>query len=192
MRQTLLFFVAMIFLMGEYTFAQGKKFDSTVKVGRIGYHVATNNKNPDLNDVAIKLSGFEKEARGMDFYTRGRVTGISIDDLNTDGFYDLVIFVYGGLSGEFGSVYVLMSQENKSLIPVILPDPMLDGKINQGYKGYDEFTMLDGTILRKFPLYKSGDEKGKPTGGSRVVQYQIVRDDEKVYKFQMLRTYEVK
>ena len=128
----------------------------------------------------------------MDFFARGRVTGAQIDDLNTDGFYDLVVYVYSGPSGEFGTVYALMSQENKSLLPVLLPDPMLDGKINQGYKGYDEFSMLDGTILRKFPIYKTGDEKGKPTGGFRVVQYQTVRDEQQVYKFQVLRTYEVK
>jgi hypothetical protein len=46
--------------------------------------------------------------------------------------------------------------------------------------------------LRKFPIYKAGDEKGKPTGGARVVQYQAVRDEKQGYKFQMLRTYEVK
>ena len=188
----MILFIAMILFTGELTLAQVKKFDSTVNVGRVGYRVSTNNKNPERNEVLVKMNGFDKEARPVEFYARGRVAGARIDDLNTDGFPDLLIYVFSGSSGEFGTIYVFISQENKTLVPVLLPDPMLDGKLNQGYKGYDEFSMLDGTILRKFPIYKTGDEKGKPTGGSRVVQYQAARDEQQGYKFEILRTYEVK
>jgi len=193
MKYRLILFVLFIFFSGESIRAQFGKFDSTARSGKISYRVICNNKNVDRNEVIVKLGGFEKEARSAwDFFARGRVTGIYMDDVNNDGFFDLLVTVYSGPNGEFGTMYTFASQENKSLITFLLPDPMMDGKLNTGYKGYDQFSMLDGTVLRKFPIYKAGDEKGSPTGGYRVAQYQAVREEQRGYKFQLLRTYDTK
>ena len=184
--------VAAVLVYSANASAQFKKFDSTLSMGRVGYRVSCNNKSEDRNEVIIKLYGFDKDARGMDFYLRGKLKGAIIDDLNNDNYPDLILFVNSGPEMEFGSVYAIVSKENKSLIPFTLKDVMLDGKLSPGYKGYDSFSMMEGTLMQKFPIYKPGDEKDKPTGGSRVVQYQVVNDDAGGLKFQVLRSYDVK
>jgi len=73
-----------------------------------------------------------------------------------------------------------------------LPDVMLDGKIKEGYKGHDQFSLLEGMLMQQFPIYKPGDDKDKPTGGKRVVQYKIAGSGESGYTFKMLRFYETK
>jgi len=69
---------------------------------------------------------------------------------------------------------------------------MMDGKMNVGYKGHDEFTLLEGAILRRFPLYNPGDDKDKPTGGKRVIQYKIAPAGNGSFKFSILRSYDTK
>jgi len=69
------------------------------------------------------------------------------------------------------------------------------GKINTGYKGHDQFILMEGNLLQKFPIYKPGDDKDKPTGGTRVVLYQLTKTDSggdngPNYKFNLVRTYD--
>ncbi len=111
---------------------------------------------------------------------RGRVAKAEIDDLNSDGYPDLVLYVYTDSSAIFGTVYAFVSKQNKSFIGCILPDPMMDGKINEGYKGHDQFSLMEGYLLDKFPIYKTGDDKDKPSGGTRVILYQLVPDEGEV------------
>lgn len=176
-------------------FSQYKKFDSTVKIGKAGYRVICSNKNPDKNYISIKLIGFDNSNGGggdIDLSLLGRVKKIEVDDFNNDGFPDLVIYVFNGANGEMGNVFSVSSEENKSLKPIIFPDIRDDQKLSDGYKGYDDFYLLNGTLFRSFPVYKPGDVAGHPTGAKRVIQYGVVPGDRGVLKFKVIRSFEEK
>jgi hypothetical protein len=172
--------------------AQFRKIDTTLKIGKVGYHVKCFNKSAEKNELSVKPEGFDNSAREMDFFIKGRLAKVEIDDLNNDGYPDLVVYLYTGDEGVIGMVYAFMSVENKSISPAVLPDVMLDGKIKEGYKGHDQFSLLEGMLMQKFPIYKSGDDKDKPTGGTRVIQYQITGSGDTGYRFKMVRFYETK
>jgi hypothetical protein len=165
------------------------KIDTTVKVGKVGYKVTCKNKKFDENQLDVRPIGFDNEAKEQDFMLRGRVAKAEIDDLNSDGCPDLVLYVYTDSSATYGTVYAFVSKQNKSFIGCILPDPVMDGKVNEGYKGHDQFSLMEGYLLDKFPIYKAGDDKDKPSGGTRVILYQIVSDEDR-FKFQKMRTYD--
>jgi hypothetical protein len=183
-------------LYGAATDAQVSfnKIDSTLKIGKVGYRVTCRNKNVEVNDLSVRPIGFDGSAREMAFPLRGRVLKAEIDDLNSDGYPDLVLYVYSDSAGAFGTVYAFLSQGNKSMTGCVLPDPMMNGKINTGYKGHDQFILMEGNLLQKFPIYKPGDDKDKPTGGTRVVLYQLAKTDNgdngTTYHFDMVRTYD--
>jgi len=183
----ILFLSGMLLSFLEPMQAQIKKFDSTLVNGKVGYRVSTNNKNSTDNEVQVKLIGFDKSSRGFDFFVRGRVVKAELDN---DGFSDLLIYVYSGKDGEFGSVYAFTSEENKTVAAFALPDVLLDGKLKTGYKGHDQFSLMEGTLMQKFPLYKPGDEADKPTGGNRVIQYQVAKGEDGRLKFKVLRSYD--
>jgi hypothetical protein len=169
------------------------RIDTTVKIGKAGYRVECKNKKYDENLLSVRAIGFESSAEGMreaNFMIRGRVARAEIDDLNSDGFPDLVLYVYSDSSAIFGTVYAFVSKANKSFTGCVLPDPMMDGKINEGYKGHDQYSLMEGYLLDKFPIYKTGDEKDKPSGGTRVILYQIVADAGERFKFLKVRTYD--
>src|ERR1700743_1615309 len=81
------------------------RIDSTLKIGRAGYRVECRNKNVDANLLTVKPIGFDGSAREISFPLRGRVTKAEIDDLNGDGFPDLVLYVYSDSNAVFGTVY---------------------------------------------------------------------------------------
>ena len=166
------------------------KMDTTVKIGKAGYRVECKNKNYDQNQLSVRPVGFDNAAREANFIIRGRVEKAEIDDLNSDGYPDLVLYVYSDSSAIFGTVWAFVSKANKSFTGCALPDPMLDGKINEGYKGHDQFSLMEGYLLEKFPIYKTGDDKDKPSGGTRVILYQLVPDEGARFKFLKVRTYD--
>lgn len=166
------------------------KIDTTVKVGKVGYHVLCKNRKYDQNELSVRPVGFDNAAKEMDFIIRGRVAKAEIDDLNGDGYPDVVLYIYMDSSAVYGTVYAFVSKANKSIIPCFLPDPVMDGQINQGYKGHDQFSLMEGYLLEKFPIFKAGDDKDKPSGGMRAILYQLVPDEGDRFKFQKVRNYD--
>lgn len=167
-----------------------EKIDTTMKVGKTGYRINCRNKEVGENQMSIRPIGFESPAnQGMNFPVRGRISKAMVDDLNGDGVADLILFIYTDSAAIHGTVLAFISDGTKSIVPAGLPDVALDGKLNGGYKGHDQFSMLEGTLLQRFPIYKPGD-KDAPTGGNRVIQYQLSKVEGGGYKFAEMRSYD--
>jgi hypothetical protein len=169
--------------------AQAKKIDTTAYFGEAGYRVSCTNKKEDDNFISIMPKNFKNTARDITFGVRGRLTSIIVDDLNDDGFPDLMLIVYSGPKHEIATIYGISSKENTELAQVYFPDVYSDSKLREGYKGYDEFTIVAGSLLRSYPIFKPTDTD-KPTGGTRVVQYKIVTGERGGLTFKALRNYE--
>ena len=190
------FFLIGLFAVTGFTYSKGqgivRKIDTTVKVGVAGYRVACNNKSPEKNVISVKPVGFDNEARETQFFVKGRVEHVEIDDFNNDGFPDLIIYSLGGpMPTDYVNVYIILSQGNKSFMAAYFPDLLDDAKLREGYKGQDQFNLMEGTVLRSFPIFKPEDSANKPTGGKRVIQYKMMFKDGG-YRFKVIRTYETK
>lgn len=168
------------------------RIDSTMKIGKAGYRVDCRNKSIASNQLTIKPVGFESGARDISFTIKGRVASAQIDDLNRDGYPDLLITIFVDSNATSGTAYAFVSDGNKEIVPCVLPDPAMNSKISSGYKGHDQFTLMEGTLLHKFPIFNPKDEKDKPTGGNRVVMYQLAKAENGGYKFSMIKSYDTK
>jgi len=172
-------------------YAQVRKIDTTAKMGDSGFRVTCKNKNDNLNTVNVSFVGVKNAQRDVDLSAPGRVTKVIADDLNNDGLPDLVMCVYGGLNGETGTIIGIAGAAEGTMVPVFFPDIYLDPKNREGYKGHDEFTVIGGTLLRKFPLYLPADTTGMPTGGKRTIQYNVTSEQGHL-KFTIARSFVTK
>jgi len=179
-----------IFFIAINAQAQTKKFDTTVKFGDKGYRVVCNNKDPDKNDVNISPINLKVNSQNPTFTIHGKVTKAMTDDFNDDGRPDLALCVFSGVDMNQGSIVAISYTADNSFEAIYFPEIFLDAKIREGYKGHDEFSVLTGTLLRKFPIYLSTDT-GKPTGGTRTVQYKAMQDNGHL-TFKVLRWFDVK
>jgi hypothetical protein len=174
-------------------FAQSKRIDTTLKIGNAGYRIICGNKDIETNELEIRPIGFDHEAHGSMMYIKGRVLRSEIDDLNNDGFPDLMIYTYTVAPPRewYGNAYAIISLSNKSFTIARLPDVMLDAKYKDGYRGRDEFSLLEGKLMRKFPIYKPDDKDGA-TGGRRVIQYQLSGTEDTGFRFTVQQSYDTK
>ena len=102
----------------------------------------------------------------------GSLTGSEVEDLNSDGRPELLLYVTSAGSGSYGSVLAWSASKGHTLLPITMPE--LSGKLAQGYMGHDQFAVVETTLMRRFPIYRPGDTNAKPTGGTRQISYKLV------------------
>ena len=70
---------------------------------------------------------------------------------------------------------------------------MDDPKLSVGYKGHDEYSLVEGNLMRRFPVYQKGDSTNfVPNGMIRQIQYRAVPTEQEGFKFKVLRSFEFK
>jgi hypothetical protein len=194
-KNSLLLLIIFCTITGNSKAQQGRRIDTTMKYTTAGYRVYTNNKSAEKNNITISLIGFSNTAqRDASFEIKGVVKGAAVDDFNNDGFPDMVVYVYTGKDAEIGSVIGIASQKNESIRPIFFPDILDDAKLRTGYKGQDKFQLIEGTLMRSFPVFDTSDTTGvlKPLNIVRHIQYRVTISENGAQKFKILRSYETK
>lgn len=170
------------------------RFDTSIKVGKVGYRVSCNNKSPEKNIANISPIGFDKQIRDFSFEIKGRIQKAEVDDLNRDGYPDLVFYIFNNDSIPQGNVVGISSEKNENVAPILFPDIYDDPKLRIGYKGDDEFFLLEGSLMRRFPVFpvEGSDTTATKEPGTlmRQIQYTVVPGERGSSTFKILRSYE--
>lgn len=172
--------------------ASARRIDTSMKVGKAGYRLTCNNKSPERNSVTITPVGFDKDVREFSFEVKGRVAKAEVDDINRDGYPDLVFYVFTNDSIPKGNVIAISSEKNETVAPIIFPDIFDDPKLRVGYKGNDVFFLMEGYLVRRFPVYPvEGAPAAASTGNLfRQIQYMVIPGDRGGSKFKPMRSYD--
>ena len=186
--RTLFFALALI---PTILMAQSRRIDTTMKVGKAGYRINCFNKSSEKNPISIYPVGFESEMRDFSFELKGVLIGTEVDDLNKDGFPELLLYVANFDSLNKSSVIAISSQENKSVAPIVFPDILDDPRLRDGYKGADKYMLLEGVLMRTYPLYeKDANGVQQPTGKMRRLMYRVAPGEQGSLKFVVARFYD--
>ena len=143
-------------------------FKKTVSYKSISFDIT---KSGDT--LTIQPSGFESDNTKVNKTIEGTVSNIEVDDINTDGSPELMIYITSAGSGSYGTAIGFSGNNNKSMSEITIPSMVDNPKANKGYMGHDEFALVEGTLVQRFPIYKEGDTNSKPTGGTRQIQYKL-------------------
>ena len=143
-------------------------FKKTVSYKSISFDIT---KSGDT--LTIQPSGFESDNTKVIKTIEGTVSNIEVDDINTDGSPELMIYITSSGSGNYGTAIGFSGNNNKSMSEITIPRIVDNPKTNKGYMGHDEFALVEGTLVQRFPTYKEGDTNSKPTGGTRQIQYKL-------------------
>lgn len=187
-----LFLLLLSFMMASVNtlYSQARKIDTIMKLGNIGFKLVTNNKNEDKNYVTISPIGFGSGARDVSFEVKGRIRKAEVDDLNNDFYPDMVIYVYTNDPNDKGTVVGISSIKNESLTGIGFPDIVDDPKLRVGYKGFDTFMLMEGTLMRRFPVYTADSVGAQRTGMYRQIQYKVMPGERGMLSFKPVRSYE--
>jgi hypothetical protein len=153
--------------------ATGASFDRTLELQCIQFHVMSAN-NGSVNLLQIVTAGLETDNSPVVRRIDGTVTGAEVADLNSDGSPDIYVYVTSAGSGSYGSLVAYSANQRKSLSEIYLPPVTQDKAASRGYRGHDEFAVVERVLVQRFPIYRDTDTNAQPTGGTRQLQYKLV------------------
>mgnify|MGYP002776138631 CR=1 FL=1 len=153
-------------------------FEQTLELEGITFKVHATNKG-SINTLTIKPKGLKVDNRPIVREVNGTVVEAEVADLNEDGAPEILVYTTSAGSGSYGNVIGYASNAKKSLAPITMPDLMEDKDVYTGYKGHDEFSIVETRLARRFPVYQSGDTNNQPTGGFRLLYYGLERLESK-------------
>ena len=114
----------------------------------------------------------------------GYIYDAEVNDLNADGIPELLIYTVAEGTGRFGNVVGYSVDKAGKMTAIEFPDVNENSKLSPGYGGHDEFSLVENTLMQRFPIYKEGDANAMPTGGTRQVAYKMVKS-KKGYAFEV-------
>lgn len=152
--------------------AAAKGFDKKLTLQGITFQVKCLNGG-SINKLTITPSGLEGENKPIVVEVDGSVTGAEVVDLDANGFPEIYVYVSSAGSGSYGSLVAYAANQKKSLTEIFLPNLEEDKVNSKGYMGHDQFAVGEGSLLRRFPIYKAGDANAKPSGKTRQLQYKL-------------------
>lgn len=103
----------------------------------------------------------------------GRVMDAVTDDLDGDGFAEVLLFTQSAGSGSYGNVIGYSVDEGRSMIAIDFPEITEDPHAAAGYGGHDRFSLRDHRLVREFPIYVKENSNSNPTGGTRQMEYVL-------------------
>ncbi len=150
------------------TVSTAKPFSKTVEMHGIKFLVESPNSATG-NTVTIKPSGLTGSNDEVKRDVSGEVTEAEVGDLNIDQSPE--VYVYVAKSGpEKGTDLVAYATNNKkSMSEAYLAPPDLSSPDFKGFKGENEFRVVESTLIQRFPIF-DGDTK---TGKMRQIQYKL-------------------
>jgi len=124
-----------------------------------------------IRQLSIQPKGLEIDNDTISFVLDGQVVNAEIEDMNSDGFPELLIYTVSAGSGSYGNVIGFSVNNGKSMSQIYFPDLSENKDAFAGYMGHDEFAIVETSLARRFPIYKEDDTNSNPTGGTRQIQY---------------------
>jgi hypothetical protein len=116
--------------------------------------------------------------------------GVKMADLNRDGLPEIYIFTMSAGSGSYGNVVAYSTNHKKTLSSIYFPEIIPSSKEAKGYMGHDKFTIMEHSLVRRFPIYKENDSNAKPTGGTRELEYRLKEGKEASWQLKLVKTIE--
>ena len=147
-------------------------FNQDLSLQGVTFHISTPNEG-SINKLTISIDGLKSKTDPSEKEIDGTVTGAEVADLNSDGSPEIYVYTTSAGSGSYGNVIGISINKMKSASDIFMPPITDDKKRGIGYMGHDEFAVVEGTLVRRFPIYKAGDTNAKATGGLRQVNYKL-------------------
>jgi hypothetical protein len=120
------------------------------------------------NTLTVTPAGLEADNTPLEMDVAGLITRTEVADINADGSPELYVY---GFDGTSQTVLAWSANKKKSLSQISLPD--LDAVQSKGYRGGDEYAVVEGILARRFPIYPDDKPESKPTGKLRQIQYKL-------------------
>jgi hypothetical protein len=153
------------------------RFSRVLRLQDIGFNISSIEKD-GKNTLTIFTFGLQEREYNETFDIEGEeVINAEVEDLNSDGSPELFVYTRSVGSGSYGNLYAFSVNDKKSMSQAYFPPTSENSRINKGYMGHDEFSLIENRLGQRFPIYKEGDTNAEPTGGTRQISYKLMEGE---------------
>jgi hypothetical protein len=145
-------------------------FDQALEGGGFSVHITSPNI-PGKNTITLLPTALKSMNSPLAIEVEELIVRAFLEDADGDNSPELFLILTNPGSGSYGKVLAFSTNGKKALTPIVIDEPA--PKHLEGYMGHDEFTVMENTLVRRFPIYKKGDTNASPTGGWRQFQYKL-------------------
>ncbi len=89
------------------------------------------------------------------------------------------------------SLFSVASRDNERIEPIYFPDITNDMQLSKGYRGKDEYKLVEGVLFRKFPIFEADTAIKTPTNKVRQIMYRVVSGDQGTWRFKSFRSFDL-
>ncbi|SMO79085.1 hypothetical protein [Solitalea koreensis] len=147
-------------------------FSKILMLQDIGFNISSVNRN-GRNLLTVAPFGLQKVNRAETLETKGQVINAEVEDLNADGSPEVLVFTKMEDDHQSGAVYGFSVNNKKSMSQIYFPPIAENSKLNKGYRGQDEFTIVETSLVQRFPLFEETSNGSQKTGKTRQISYKL-------------------
>jgi hypothetical protein len=153
--------------------APGVSFQKALNRGDYNFTVQTTGTGSQ-RQLLLRAERLGRELAATTASIEGVVQDAIVTNLNNDNYPELLVFVNEAGSSAYGRLigYEFLSRGRRALSL-----PNLEGALAEGYLGHDAFRVDGRKIVRSFPIYRPADPSGTPSGGTRVIEYEMPKKE---------------
>jgi hypothetical protein len=148
------------------------KFSQVLNLQGIGFNVTSIDKEGKTL-VTVQSFGLEISNEPISLEVNGIIKTAEVEDLNYDGSPELLIYSRTEDENQYGNVMAFSTNNKKSMSIVYFPPTTENEKINEGYQGHDEFSLVERTLIQRFPIFNNGNKTGK----TRQISYKMIEGE---------------
>jgi hypothetical protein len=164
--------VVALALLSAASITRAEPFFIRLSLQGVTFQVESPNEG-SINPVTVRVETSNGKPGPVQVEADGAVTNAEVGDLNGDGYPEIYIYVNSAGSGSYGSLIAYAASSKGPLSAIALPPLADDPGAARGYRGHDRFAVGEGSLLRRFPVYRQGDTNVAPSGGTRQVRYRL-------------------
>lgn len=144
-------------------------YSNVLMLQGIGFNISAV-KNDGKNELTVTPFGLEIDNNPVTLEIEGGVVNAEIEDLNSDGSPEVLIYTQTADSNKYGDVYGFSTNNKKSMSQVYFPPISENDELSQGYQGHDEFAIVETSFAQRFPIFDGSNKTGK----MRQIIYKLV------------------
>ncbi|MBD0831434.1 hypothetical protein [Aestuariibaculum sediminum] len=155
------------------------QFLKVLNLQNVGFNVSSKPKNGN-NQLSVFTFGLTNDFNETFNIGNNTISSAEVEDLNSDGSPELIVYVQSQDEFKKMTVFAFSVNNQKSMSQVYFQPTEENAKINTGYNGNDEFTLVETYLVQRFPIYEDGTKSNK----IKQVQYKLV-DGEALRRFEV-------
>ncbi|WP_379767831.1 hypothetical protein [Flagellimonas marina] len=135
----------------------------------VGFNVSSIKKE-GKTQLTVFTFGLPNEYNETFELTNESVINAEVEDLNSDGSPELVVFTQNEGDQSHGNIYAFSVNNQKSMSQVYFQPTEENKQISSGYNGNDQFALVETYLVQRFPIYENGVDTKK----IRQIQYELI------------------